>query len=274
MTEPPPPPPPTPPRDTVAPRVTFTAGPAAATAELAATFAFAANEPKVSFACRLDGGGWLPCSSPHTVQGLALGAHALAVRATDGAGNVGAATTRQWTVTPPPDTTPPTVSFTQTPPSQTTSKTATFAFAASEQGVTFACSYDNAAFAPCQTPHTLNDVGIDDHTFAVRATDTAGNTGSAASFAWNVVAPLPDLVAVLTDTTVTVRNVGEGAAGASIVTVPSIGTFTIQALGPGQSATRTFTCRRGTITATADATRLVAESNEGNNVATNVASCI
>ena len=85
---------------------------------------------------------------------------------------------------------------------------------------------------------------------------------------------LPDLVAMLTDTTVTVRNVGEGAAGASLVTIVGIGTFTIPALAPGQSATRTFTCMRGTITATADYSQLVQESNEANNTATNVASCI
>ena len=88
------------------------------------------------------------------------------------------------------------------------------------------------------------------------------------------MAPLPDLVAVLTDTTVTVRNAGEGPAGPSLVTVPGIGTFTIAALPPGQSATRTFTCVRGTRTATADYAKVVAESNEENNTDTRVASCL
>ena len=280
---PPPPPPPTPPptrptvivpRDTTAPRVSFTGGPSASTPEVTATFTFSANEAKVAFSCRLDGGAWQACASPHSAQGLALGAHAFAVRATDKAGNLGSPVSRQWTVTPPPDTTPPTVSFTQTPPGSTTARAATFAFAASEPNVTFACSYDGAAFAACQSPHTVADAGVDDHSFAVRATDSAGNLGPTVSFTWSVIAPLPDLIAVLTDTTVTVRNVGDASAGASLVTVVGIGTFTIQALGPGQSATRSFTCRRGTITATADYSKLVPESNEDNNTATNVASCI
>ena len=280
--EPPPPPPPPPPnpptvttpKDTTAPSVSFTAGPAATTADPAATLAFAASEPQITFSCRLDAGAWQACASPRTVQGLGLGSHSFSVRATDKAGNLGAAAVRQWTVIPPPDTTPPTVSFTQGPPATTTSKTATFSFTASEAGVTFACSYDSEPFAACQSPHTINDVGVDDHSFAVRATDAAGNTGPAVSVTWNVVAPLPDLIAALTDTTVTVRNTGEGPAGASLVTVVGIATFTIPALAPGQSATRTFTCRRGTITATADYSQLVQESNEGNNTATNVASCI
>jgi hypothetical protein len=262
------------PRVTTAPRLSFTPVPPPTTPDTGATFAFSANEAKVTFACRFDGGAWQACSSPRALAGLALGAHTFAVRATDAAGNTGVPVVRQWTVTPPPDTTPPTVSITQGPPAATTSRTATFAFGASEPGATFACSYDSGPFAPCVSPHTVTDVGVDDHTFAVRATDAAGNTGPAASVTWAVVAPLPDLVATLTDRTVTVQNVGEGQAGPSLVTVAGIGTFTIPVLAPGQAATRTFTCRRGTITATADYAQAVAESNEGNNTATHVASCI
>jgi hypothetical protein len=140
--------------------------------------------------------------------------------------------------------------------------------------VTFACSYDSAPFAPCSSPHTVTDAGVDDHTFAVRATDAAGNTGGPATARWTVVAPLPDLVAVLTDSTVTVRNVGEGPAGPSLVTVVGIATFSIPALAPGQSATRTFSCQRGTRTAVADYARTVTESDEANNTATRVASCL
>ena len=55
--------------------------------------------------------------------------------------------------------------------------------------------------------------------------------------------------------------------------VPGIGTFTIPRLDPGQSSTRTFTCRRGAITATADYSQLVPESNEANNSTTRNATC-
>jgi RNA polymerase sigma factor (sigma-70 family) len=262
------------PADTTAPRVTLTAGPPAATAETAASFGFTASEQGVSFACRLDGGAWQPCGSPRAVDALAVGTHTFAVRATDMAGNMGPAATRQWAVTPPPDTTPPTVTFTQVPPASSTARTATFGFTASEPSVTFACSYDAGPFAPCTSPHTLSDVGVDDHSFSVRATDAAGNEGPTAAATWVVVAPLPDLVASLTNTSVTVRNAGEGLANASLVTVSGVGTFSIPALAPGQAVTRTYTCKSGTITATADYTKTVAESNEDNDTATRVVTCL
>jgi subtilase family serine protease len=85
---------------------------------------------------------------------------------------------------------------------------------------------------------------------------------------------LPDLVAVLTDTSVTVRNVGEGAGGASLVTVASVGTISIPALAPGQAVTRTYACVRGTITATADYAKVVTEANEDNNTTTRRVSCL
>jgi len=168
----------------------------------------------------------------------------------------------------------PTVTFSQTPPASSTARTATFAFSASEPGVTFACSYDGGPFAACQSPHTVTDVGVDEHSLAVRATDQAGNQGPPATAGWSVVEPLPDLVATLTKTSVTVRNAGEAAANASLVTVAGVGTFSIPSLGPGQSATRTYTCRSGTITATADYSKVVAETNEDNNTATRVVTCL
>jgi RNA polymerase sigma factor (sigma-70 family) len=273
----PPPVPPTtqPPADTTAPRVSLTGGPpASGTPETAATFAFTASEPGASFACQVDGGAWQPCTSPRALHGLAVGAHSFAVRATDGAGNLGAPAAREWNVTPPPDTTAPTVTFSQTPPASSTTRTATFAFSASEPAATFACSYDGGPFAACQSPHTVTDVGVDEHSLAVRATDQAGNQGPPATASWTVVAPLPDLVATLTNTSVTVRNAGEAAANASLVTVAGVGTFSIPSLGPGQSATRTYTCRSGTVTATADYSKVVAESNEDNNTATRVVTCL
>ena len=266
--------PPPAPRDRTAPTVSITGGPPAQTAEPAATVAFSASEAGATFACRLDDGAWQACTSPRATGALPLGPHVLAVRATDRAGNTGGAATRTWTIVPPPDTTAPTVTFTQTPPASSTARSATFAFSASEPGATFACSYDAGPFAPCQSPHTIPDAGADEHSLAVRATDAAGNTGPPATATWTVVAPLPDLVASLTTTSVTVRNQGEGVAGASLVTVSGVGTFSIPALQPGQAVTRTYSCRSGTIVATADYARSVAEANEDNNTATRVVSCL
>jgi subtilase family serine protease len=59
-----------------------------------------------------------------------------------------------------------------------------------------------------------------------------------------------------------------------VATVAGIGTFTVPGLGPGQSWTQTFACKGGTLTASADATRLVTESDEGNNTATRTVTCL
>lgn len=268
------PPPPPAPKDTRAPSVTITASPEASTAATSATFTFSASEAQAAFACRLDGGVWQACTSPRTVNALPLGEHVFDVRATDRAGNVGAPASRRWTITPPPDTTAPAVTLTQVPPATTTSRTATFAFSADEPGVSFACSYDSGPFSPCTSPHTIPDAGVDDHTFAVRATDVAGNTGAPALARWTVLAPLPDLIVTLTDTSVTVRNVGQGPAGQSLVTVLGVGTFSIPPLAQGQAVTRTYSCVKGTITATADYSKVVAESNEDNNTTTRRVACL
>ncbi|HEY7179536.1 MAG TPA: sigma-70 family RNA polymerase sigma factor [Gaiella sp.] len=175
---------------------------------------------------------------------------------------------------PPPDTLAPGVSFTATPPPSSTSRSARFEFTASEASVTFQCSHDDTPFAACASPHTVEDAGIDDHSLAVRATDAAGNVGAPAVARWTVTAPLPDLVAVLANANVTVTNAGEAPAGTSIVLVQGVGAFTIPGLGPGQSATRTYTCKSGTITAIADETKLVTESDEGNNTATRAVTCL
>lgn len=90
---------------------------------------------------------------------------------------------------PPPDTTPPDTTLTSTPQASTTETSATFAFTASEPA-TFQCSLDGAAAQPCSSPLTYTGLTIGTHTFAVSATDLAGNTDpSPATYAWEIVAP-------------------------------------------------------------------------------------
>jgi hypothetical protein len=73
--------------DAPPPETTITAGPDGETREAAPQFGFAASRQRSTFECSVDDGPFAPCASSHTLQGLASGAHTLAVRARDAAGN-------------------------------------------------------------------------------------------------------------------------------------------------------------------------------------------
>jgi len=88
--------------DGTPPDTQITAGPPDPTTNANGTFIFTATEAGSAFACAIDGGSFVPCTSPHTVMDLANGTHALHVRATDGAGNEDATpASRSWTVSVP-----------------------------------------------------------------------------------------------------------------------------------------------------------------------------
>ena len=107
---PPPPPPPPPGPDTTPPETTIPSGPPSPTVETSATFTLASSEPGSTFECALDLGPFLPCVSPVTYGGLALGGHQVRARATDLAGNVDPTPAAYpWTIetAPPPPPPPP-----------------------------------------------------------------------------------------------------------------------------------------------------------------------
>jgi hypothetical protein len=258
--------------DTEAPTVVLLSRPRPETASGDASFSFRATERGASFSCELDGAGFAPCSSPALHGGLAPGPHVFAVRATDPAGNIGPAVTASWAVLPPPDTSPPTATIVS---ASTGGSDATFEFASSEPGSAFTCSLDRGAFETCSSPRALNGLAPGGRMFAVRATDAAGNTGAAATHEWTVAQPLPDLViSSLTETGFTVTNAGAAPAGAFVVSVTLIGTFTFAGLAPGESAARVWSaCRSGTLTAIADRGATVVESLEDNNSRSLVSDC-
>ena len=74
--------------DSRPPEPAIDSGPAGPTADAMPVFGFSADESGSTFECRLDGGGYKPCSSPVGYGQLADGEHVLDVRATDPAGNV------------------------------------------------------------------------------------------------------------------------------------------------------------------------------------------
>ena len=234
--------------DNTPPDTTLTATPAGIAPETG-TFEFAASEPDATFECSLDGAAFAACSSPTTYASLTAGSHTFSVRAIDAVGNADATpASYTWTVV---DTTPPETAITDGPSGTVSSTDASFSFAATETA-TFACSLDGADFAACTSPQAYAGLAAGTHTFAVRATDGAGNTDpSPATRTWTVsLAPANDLFAnaqtlVGTTGSITGTNVGAtreagepthaGVPGGRSVwywwRAPATGTVTIETVG-------------------------------------------
>ena len=76
------------------------------------------------------------------------------------------------------------------PDAKTTSTEASFRFSSSEQGSSFDCALDGAAFAPCSTPMRYTGLAHGEHEFRVRAIDRAGNVDpTPATYQWTIEPP-------------------------------------------------------------------------------------
>ena len=141
------------------------------------------GEPGATLECRLDGSGvlvsdWATCASPRTfdLAGLDDGRYSLTVRATDAAGNTGAAASSGYDL----DTTPP------DKPRVTSRAGASGAdTAAGERNATYDCALTRdgeeiSARAACASPQSydLSSEPDGDYAIAVRGTDSAGNVSA------------------------------------------------------------------------------------------------
>ena len=170
-----------------APETTIDSAPAALTNSASAAFTFSSNEPGATFRCRLDAGQWADCASPAAYDSLAEGQHTFAVAATDGGGRADETPAGHvWTI----DLTPPETTINSGPSGVTGDNDPSFTFS-SEAGATFECRLDAADWAACDSPRGFTDLGDGNHTFHVRATDAAGNTGPTAERAFTVDASAP-----------------------------------------------------------------------------------
>jgi arylsulfatase A-like enzyme len=172
-------------QDTVAPVVTFLSAPPDPSNLTTASFTYTGGE-RVTFSCSRDGGGWSTCGSSRSYKSLKPGLHSFSVKAVDLAGNESAPATHQWTI----DTTAPTATIASGPADPTTETAATFDFSSTEPG-TFACSLDGDAPSACSTGVSYSDLSEGPHTFAVTATDVAGNESDPATWFWTVEPPPP-----------------------------------------------------------------------------------
>ncbi len=164
--------------DLTAPQVTILTGPKDFSNSSSATFTFEGRDGTTAltvFECKLDGGSYVPCSTPKSYSGLSEGVHTFSVRAQDNAGNFSSSATRSWYV----DLTPPAITWVQVPPalSKDTAAVYKYSVADSGSGVDRAeCSLDGAALAACAIDgKSFASLAAGNHTFKVRAYDKAAN---------------------------------------------------------------------------------------------------
>ena len=159
------------------------------------TFSFVATDlgatgGATGFLCSLDGAApAVACGTPDptapttyaVASPLADGPHTFAVQTTNGSGT-SSALTWSWTV----DTTPPPAPSVNAPDPSTTVNP-TIVFGDGDSTVTYTCSIDGGAFVACSSPWTP-PAGLSNgsHTLTVTATDSAGNTTTAAPVTFTV----------------------------------------------------------------------------------------
>ncbi|SDU18316.1 parallel beta-helix repeat (two copies) [Jiangella alkaliphila] len=172
--------------DLSAPLVTIGRGPEGTVDATTARFEFSADEP-ATFECSLDGAPFGACQSGIQYTGLGLGDHTFSVQATDlsEGENLSVTVSRSWTVA---DLTAPSITLGEKPAATTSETAAQFAFTTSENWggeVTTECRLDAAAYEPCDSPTSYSGLSAAEHTFDVRATDSAGNARTE-SHSWTV----------------------------------------------------------------------------------------
>ena len=180
--------------DTQAPHTQITSAPSGTSDSAQATVAFTVDETGATSECRLDGDAWVACTSPHQVSGLGNGAHTLAVRSRDAAGNVESpGASASWTVAVPgggepgtPSGSAPTadVSFPDGEPGgRTLSLTAS---ARDDHGVDHVEFWldDTRVDTDTEPPYSVRiaarDLRAGTHTVSLRAFDASGQAASSA----------------------------------------------------------------------------------------------
>jgi len=138
------------------------------------------NDPEV---CLAD------ANASSGVFALAAGSHSITISHVAGDPNVGGAHYFKVLLTGP-DTTPPETTIDSNSQGLSAGDPSnvaaiTYAFSSNEPGVTFECSDNGAAFAPCTSGDGQTATSQGNTTFEVRATDASANTDlSPASFNW------------------------------------------------------------------------------------------
>ena len=148
-------------------------GPSGAVNEISATFAFSPflAEGAATLECSLDGTPFEGCASPKSYENLKAGEHTFRVRAVDTDGYIDPTPAeRTWSVRPT-DT-----AINSGPSGYVSEKSATLAFSSTRTPATFRCGLGGSALRSCTSPKSYGGLADGEHTFRVKATDSAGNT--------------------------------------------------------------------------------------------------
>jgi arylsulfatase A-like enzyme len=148
-----------------------------------AAFNLWSNESPGFFGCSLDGGVAMACFGAPNFYGLKEGRHTLTVWSLDLAYNRSIAVRYVWRI----DRTAPVLTLLGGPTEGSTAGPGevTFNVTQSEKGQLM-CSLDEVEFTTCSSSIRFADLPSGDHTFAVYATDAAGNRSLAATRTWTV----------------------------------------------------------------------------------------
>ncbi len=149
-----------------------------------------------SYECKLDVAVFSACPNggPKEYTGLADGSHTFQVRGVNASGPDPTPASYSWTV----DTAPPVATIDTHPADPSPGATAQFTYhAQNEPGSSFKCSLDGALPSACPTSGmTYHGLADGEHSFAVEATDGAGNQQlTATEFSWTVDNSLLDTTA-------------------------------------------------------------------------------
>ena len=154
------------------PGTVLDSGPSGTVNEISATFAFSPFLAEgATLECSLDGTPFEGCAFPKSYENLKDGEHTFRVRAVGASGVTDPTPAeRTWTVTPT-DTT-----INSGPSGYVSEKSATLAFSSTRTPATFRCGFDGPPLRSCSSPKSYGGLADGEHTFRVKATDSAGNT--------------------------------------------------------------------------------------------------
>jgi len=166
------------------PSVAISQMPSAFSNSASASFSFSGastGSTIASYQCSMDNSAFAACSSPQAYSSLAEGNHSFSVKAIDASGQSSAAANYNFAVDLTKPSTP-VVSSNQMNPTKSTSLNLTFNSTDSSGVAKYECKLDAGSFATCVSPQAFSGLSSASHSFAVRATDKAGNVSAEGSY--------------------------------------------------------------------------------------------